>query len=262
MDDQPTEPTGGDPTGPLDPREITAAGDDPAMTRPSPQAHRPVDADATRAMPPVDPDATRAIPAVPPSRPDATAVAPPLPSEWKGQAAVRAGTPTDQANQEWVPVEQGRAWWLPILLAVIGLVFIIGIAFALVFVLKDKNSPAPSVTPTATHTLPPSVTPSTTPSPSSTASSAAVTAVIPANAVGESVDDLKQQLDALGIQHHETAQTDDSQPAGTVLSVTPAAGTAIPLTQVVEIIYAQPSGPSSAPPSQSAPASPSSSSSR
>lgn len=236
----------------------------PPTSRPAPPAGRaPQDAGATWVSPPADPDATQVVPPV--VDPDATQLvrpaaygtgaanaAPPPPDGWKGQAAVRIGASQSENTGDWAPVEQGRAWWLPILLAIIALLFVVGIAFALLVVLKDKNAtpPAPSVgpsTPSAPAT--PSPTPSASASPSTPASpapsdSSGVTAEIPPNLVGADLTSVELQLQQLGLAFNATAQTDDTDPPNTVLSVTPETGVVPVATTVIQIVYAVPSSPS------------------
>ena len=166
-----------------------------ASDEPSPAA-LPDDLDATQLVTP-DPDATKMVrpgddattgrsrPEAPrypsgsgdattvlrPQTPDATSIMPPStarPSErWSGKANVPTGRPPrdPDATSQWQPPEPSRAWWLPILLAIVGLVLLIGIAFAVVTALNNSGSDTPSPTPPATPTTPSQVPSSTVSTP-------------------------------------------------------------------------------------------------
>src|SRR6185312_1992824 len=99
------------------------------------------------------------------------------PAPWKGTAGVR---PPDGHKPFWDEPRdepERRAWWLPVVIGIIGLIILIGAAFALVVAMKGPNTPVPAPsatsvaspiaqTPSAQPSLPPSgpPTPSTAPS--------------------------------------------------------------------------------------------------
>jgi hypothetical protein len=250
VDDQPTRASDpdGDPADAMEPAASQTVPADPYDTEIMP----PLGPDATRPMPPIDSDATVEVApdAAAITRPtETTAVQPAVPAGWKGQAAVRPTAPPVGSAPEWIEAEPSRAWWLPVVLAIVGLLLVVGIAVVLLMVLGNGNpsgTPSPSGAPTtpvtpSTASSTPSAPP-TTPTTTAPSTGETVTAVIPSGAVGEKVSDLIAQLDALGLKHHESTQTDDSQPPGTVLSVVPGAGTTVPVaTTTVEIVYAVPS---------------------
>lgn len=222
---------------------------------------RPLTSDRTQALPPLRPaaDTTAMFPEgqVPPYRRqanDTTAVGPPVPEGWKGQATVRPGT-RDEDSDQWGAPTPNRAWWLPILLGVAGLVLILAIVYALVVVTRGDNSPAPapSPTPSATATPGTSAPPSTPPSaPPSTAPSGPPSGVIPIPLVikGIDVNAAKATLESIGLVADPEPVSDPNHIEGTVVDTSPAVGALVqPGTVVILYFAVPPPPPSSAPPS-------------
>jgi PASTA domain len=282
-DDQPTSPgTSGDEPedkGAPDPHatEVTPAVDpdatkvsDPDATRISdPDATQLSDADATKM---IDPDATRALAKpedgptriIRPQAPDPTAVIPSTPptQTWRGSAGVHSGTQDPDGTRMWGdPTSPGRAWWLPIVLGIVGLLIIVGVAFALVAAMKGSSTPAPPLpvpsstpiisapptTPSAVASTPPSPTPSLTSEPP-----ASVT--IPDTLTGLLFPDVEAELNSLGLKYTLVAQADATERPNTVLSTNPAAGTVVPYGSTVTIVYAVvPPSPSASPSASATP---------
>jgi PASTA domain-containing protein len=257
--------TGGDePTemiNPADPDPTAVVPPDPDST-----AIVPPDLDATRLTPSVDPDATQAgsgpdnasTHVIRPPTPDPTEAFAPVPPTWRGSAGVRPGGPQSDATSTWSPQQpSGRSWWLPSVIGIIGLLIIVGVAYALVRALNDKGQPAPAIsstpaatattaTPSATPSTVPSAPPSASPSPSaSTSPSASPSAsfvVIPSTLTGLLFTDVGPELNSMGLKYVLKPQvdTDTSVLPGTVLSTNPSAGASVPLGTVVTIVYAEP----------------------
>ncbi len=281
-DDGVRVPNAADPdaTRPVDPDAARAV--DPDATRAvDPDATRPVDpdatqvtpafdADATRVVPPADPDATRAIPpgdaaatpAIRPQTPDPTAVFPAVPETWRGTAAPRVARPDADETSTWDPAQPapGRGWWLPILLSIIGVLILVGIAFALVVAMRGNSSPTPTTPPIPLPTtqpasivpVTPSAVPSTPPTPSISPTPTPVSSfvTVPANLVGLLTPDVESELDSVGLKYQLVPQVDANDIENTVLSVTPISGSAVPPGSTVQIVFAVPPPPPS--PSDSA----------
>jgi PASTA domain len=248
------------------------------VVSPDPDATKsvPSDPDATRLVQP-DPDATRIVksdpdatvvtPQLRPGAPDSTAVLQPSTSaagatapqaRWSGYAPVRVQPARDlDATAQWQPPEPRRAWWLPILLGIIGLVLLIAIAFAVVAALNNSSDNAPPVpAPTATATSPSQApsTPSSTPPTSTppTTPSAVGTFSVPSILIGLQITDAESLLDSYGISYTAVPQPDDNALPNTVVGTSPQPGQVLPAGGGVTLYYAQPSTPSS--PATSAPA--------
>ena len=75
---------------------------------------------------------------------------------WQGRATVRPGGPPPTRPPDDAQPGQpgaGRAWWLPILLGIIGLLLIVGLAYGLVLATRHKDTtPTPAPTPTGVPT--------------------------------------------------------------------------------------------------------------
>jgi hypothetical protein len=104
--------------------------------------------------------------------PDATSVIPPAPEDprWSARAEVptrpRGATPPAQWDGYQEP-EGGRAWWLPIVLGIIGLLVLAAIAIG-AYLLRQDGEGTPTPTPSATPTSAARTTTSASPSPSAT----------------------------------------------------------------------------------------------
>ncbi len=181
-----------------------------------------------------------------PQVPDSTAVIPPADSaRWSASARVPGGAPRDRdTTEQWSPSEPGRAWWLPILLAVIGLLILLGIAYALITSLNNKNEPlAPSTPgPSASTSAPsPSTAPQTSEPPtSSTPTEPGAPYVIPGALIGLPVDEAEDILDHNNVSYTAVPQTDDNAFPNTVVRISPDVGQTVAPGGTVTLYYAQP----------------------
>lgn len=285
-----------DATQMIAPADAPSAAEPPSTEPPSAEpSESPVPSDPPAASPPVaDPDATRAVEpsAMPPADADrtsvlsandaATSIVRPLPSDataivapgavpappppgdgkWKGQAGVRPVTPDGDVTGSWAVPEPRRAWWLPIVLGIVGLLVLVGAAFALVVAMKGGSTPTPATSPppTLSVTTPPV---SDTPTPSTPSPSDSVTVglvVVPTSLNGLFLSDAETLLSQMGLNFTETPQISDTALPNTVIGTSPGAGTSVPVGSTVVLIYAQappPISPSESPPSPPSPPSPS-----
>ncbi|HEU0238119.1 MAG TPA: PASTA domain-containing protein [Micromonosporaceae bacterium] len=226
-----------------------------------PDGTRAFDADATRAVPKLG-DTTADLPPGAPRSIDDTAVAPPVPEGWQGRATVRPAGPYRPPTAPEGPDDRapGRAWWLPILLGVLGLLLIVGLAYGLVVATRhhDTNpTPAPTHTPTTVApSTPPTTAPPTTSAPPSTAP-AQVT--VPADLTSKSLEDAESELSQLKLTFQAIPQTvSDPSQVGMVIAADPAPGSTVPVGTQVTLTYGvAPASPSSAPSAPSAAPSPS-----
>jgi hypothetical protein len=157
-------------------------------------------------------------------------------------------------EQQWVPDQQPRTWWAPILIGLAILVLVGLIALGLWVAMRSKpgTTPSPSATPSSAAT---SASPSPSPTPSRTASATpTVTLVTVPSLRGVSLDDAEQILQSQGLNWTVVTQVSSEFPATTVLSTNPAANSKVPAGTEVTIVVATPP-PRSASPSAS-PASP------
>jgi hypothetical protein len=213
------------------------------------------DADATRQVPAVD-DSTAVLPPAGTGAADETAVAPAVAEGWQGRATVRpAGTGyPPEAPDQGEPGEPGRAWWLPILLGVLGLLLIVGLAYGLVVATRNNSKPTPVPSPSNTPT---SVAPSTPPSTPSTPPPSSVPAnvTVPANLTSMSLQDAENALMQAGLTFTAMPQTvTDPNQVNRVLSASPPSGTPVSPGSSVTLTYgvagpSQSPGPSGASPS-------------
>lgn len=268
-DDQPTPP--GTPDGtpksdhtPLVPADAGATQAmtpiaDPPSTAPTgvrapavvPEGMAPADAAATSVLRPQAPDSQDPT-AVVPASPDGPGQAP----RWTGQAGVRPVSPDQDATGQWTGREPRRAWWLPIVVGIIGLLVLVGVAFALVIAMRNGSTPAPS----STTTLSPSPTPSpsevpTTPTSSPSDTDTAGLVVVPTSLNGLFLSDAETLLSQLGLNYTEVPQISATALPNTVIGTMPDAGTSVPVGSTVVLIYAQAPAPST-PETPSTPESP------
>lgn len=225
-----------------------AAGDGAAETRPIPPA--PAE---TRPIPP-GPAETR----VTPPGPSETQVIPPGPAEiprpapvreptWAGRAEVPvrpAYDPRTQVPTDWAYAEEqeGRRWWMPILVAVIGLV-LLAVLLVAGWVIADsvrRDTPGPPATPSgaasAVTSAPTSAAP-TSAVPTTVGTTRAVVAVPPL--VGLSEAAATGLLEQLGLVPELRFEASD-EPAGTVLATEPEEGAELTPGDVVVLVVAEP----------------------
>jgi hypothetical protein len=241
-------------------RAVRAPGghddDDKTMLTPA------VDEDATKVTPVVDSDATAMLPPTPigppeppttilrPQVPDSTSTMPPAddPQRWTAKANVPRTAPRDpDATAQWSPPEPGRAWWLPILLGVIGLLILLAVAYFLITHLNNDNTqPSPPPAPTqsaAPSSTPPSTPPTSAPPTTATPTQPGAPFVVPSLLIGLPVDSAASILDGYGIAYTEVAQTDDSALPNTVVRTSPDVGQTVAPGGSITLYYAQPSAP-------------------
>jgi hypothetical protein len=252
---------------------------DPDATQivPDPDATRGVpapDPDATQIASVPDPDATQVVPPTPagdeaatqpfdkpgepptqlirPQAPDPTAALPPVPPTWRGQFGVQPPGPDDDRTGTWTepPPSSGRAWWLPILVGVVGLLVLVGVAFALVAAMRNTSTPAPN--PSATTPTPSPVPASSTAAPSPTVSSPPATPsaspnsfiTLPSTWEGLLFTDVEHEINGLGLKYTLQPQVDSSVLPNTVINTIPAPGNQVVPGTTITIIYAAPPPPS------------------
>jgi hypothetical protein len=259
-----------------------ASPSDPDAT----QIASPADPEATQIAPPSDADATQIVPdadatqVVPPTRPgdeaatepfdkpdepatqilrppapDPTAALPPVPPTWRGQFGVQPPGPNDDRTSTWSepPPSSGRAWWLPILVGIVGLLVLVGVAFALVAAMRHTSSPAP--VPSATKPTPSQVPPTSPAAPSPTVSSPPATPsassnsfiTIPSTWEGLLFTDVENEINGLGLKYALQPQVDSSVLPNTVINTIPAPGNQVVPGTTITIIYAAPPPPSPSP---------------
>jgi hypothetical protein len=258
---------------------------DADATKPTPvaDATRPIDGDTTRPIDAADLDATQVTPelappvdpyepdedennapthVIRPPTPDPTAVMRPTPPAIRGSAPVYTGG-TQRGAEPWTPEPppDRRAWWLPILLGIVGLLVLVGVAYLLVHALNNSGSPqtpttpapvasTPTIVPSTPPTTPPSAPPSAPPSslppsslaPSSVAPSAPPSSIIiPSTLTGLLFPDVDAELNSMGLKYKLEPQinNDPSVIPNTVLSISPAAGTTVSPGTTVTVFYAQ-----------------------
>ena len=173
------------------------------------------------------------------------------PAKWSARADVPVGGPRQPApqEQEWVPDQEPRAWWLPILIgvAVLVLVGLVGLGFWLA-VQGTNQAPAPSASASPVRS---SATRAPT-TPAAPSSPAVLLVPVPA-LTSIAVDQATGILASQGLGAKVVNQVTDAVPPGIVTGTDPAAGTPVPQGTVVTLIVAAPppSSPSPAPSSPS-----------
>lgn len=231
----------------------------PNQDQPGSGEHPPQDPwlrDETSEFPHGDDDRTTALPPV--GGPGATAVQPAAgrpgdePAKWSARAGVPAGGPRrpvpQEQEQEWVPGEEPRAWWLPVLitLAVLVLLGLIGLGLWLVLHGQANPAPGPSASPSVTvsSAAPTSASPSPSDSPSPSVASVPVPPVS-----GVSVADAEALLTGSGLKFEIQKRVTDTQPPDTVIDCQPAVGALVAPGSTVILIVAEapPASPSPSP---------------
>jgi cytoskeletal protein RodZ len=169
------------------------------------------------------------------------------PPRWTARAGVPVRGPRQAAPQEqpWVPDQEPRTWWAPILIVLAILVLLGLIALGLWLAMRGQPTPAPSASASPTS----SASPSPSPTPSQTTPSASPPAILVAvpPVRGLSVSDAQTILQSQGLNSKVVTQVSDLPP-GTVIDTNPAASTQVPAGTEVTLFVATP------PPSPSSPA--------
>jgi hypothetical protein len=205
--------------------------------------------DATTVLPPTPID-----PAAPPTTvlrskvPDSTSVMPPAsePARWSAKANVPRAVPRDpDATAQWSPPEPRRAWWLPILLAVIGLLVLLGIVYFLITSLNNNDQPSGPSKPVPTPSVVQSSVSPSTPASSAPPTSASPTQpgapyVIPGALIGLPIAEAESILDDNHVAHTAVAQVDTTHIPNTVVQTSPSPGQTVPVGGIVTLYYAQP----------------------
>jgi len=247
------EGPGDRPAGrPLDETAAHRALDDTAPGRPVDNAagpgiggggHRP-EADQTRRLGAAD--QTRSLPVTP--------------GAWSGRAGVPPRTmrevrETGPVAWETSADQDGRRWWMPILIGIIALLLLGILAFGIWLILKSQEnepgppSPSPSVS---------STTPSASPTPAPTTSQPTPSATAPAKVtvptlVGLPEQEARAKLDELGLPYRLQFRESD-QPPGTVIATDPKARAEVDPDTVVTLVIAQ--SPPAPPPTSAGPSLP------
>jgi hypothetical protein len=262
-----------------DERDDMADGGDHADRRPSgterpdgstrPQPAIPPGSDAD--TPAVDPWAAGDVTAVGPQvdGPDATTVAPRVEDaqpRWTARAAVRPGTP-DAQPADWPEDDpyHGRSWLRPVIIGIVVLVLLAMLVVGVWLLLKRTPTVAPgpvgSASPSAAVTSTsraPSPTRATSAPPTTAAATSAAAAMVPVpDVVGAPAAEARRTLTGAGLTVREQRRTVVTEEPGTVLEITPAAGTSVPVGSEVVIVVATRPPRSSAPVSPAAVVSPS-----
>jgi PASTA domain len=223
--------------------------------QPADTAHQPQDpwhGRETSEFPPTG-DETAALP--PPGRGD-TAPLPAAggpgeePPRWTARAGVPARPPRGAVpqEQEWVPEQEPRSWWLPLLITLAVLILLGLIGLGVWLALHAQPGPTPGASP-STSASPSAVASSASPTPSPSPASSAPLVEVP-DLHGQTVSDAQATLQGLGLTVQVQTQVTDAQPAGTVISTRPTVGSKVPAGSQVTLIVAAPP-PTSASPSPS-----------
>lgn len=190
----------------------------------------------TQLIPPVD------------GRPDATSIMPPASEDprWSARAEVptrpRGATPPAQWDGYQDP-HGGRAWWLPILLGVVGLVLLaaVGVGAYLIKTNNDDKDTDPTPTATRPTATGPATSAAPTPSATSASPSASPSPSFPAlqnlrgKTQAEAVAYLDQNDIAYVIQFRETAEV----APGTVVDTDPLPDALITPGTIVKVVVAK-----------------------
>jgi len=178
-----------------------------------------------------------------PEKPDETSVMPPVeePARWSARAGVPVGGPRQAVPEpQWVPEQQPRTWWAPVLIVLALLVLLGLIALGLWLAMRGQSGPAPSpsAVPSSVASSP-SPTPSLSPSPTGSPSSTTVMVPVP-SLRGIAVSDAEQILQSQGLNWKVVTRVSDAFPAGTVIETDPAATTPVPAGTEVTLFVATP----------------------
>jgi hypothetical protein len=178
------------------------------------------------------------------------------PPRWTARAGVPARPPRGAVpqEQEWVPEQEPRSWWLPLLItpAVLILLGLIGLGIWMALHAQPGPTPAASTSPSSS----PSPAASASPTPSASPASSVPLVEIP-DLHGQSVSDAQATLQGLGLTVQVHNQVTNAQPAGTVISTQPTVGSKVPVGSQVTLIVAVPPPTSASPSPAPSPSSPS-----
>ncbi|GGM50738.1 PASTA domain-containing protein [Dactylosporangium sucinum] len=183
----------------------------------------------------------------------------PVPAEpdterWTARANVRQPAP-----EEWVEEEdpyQGRSWFTPVIVGIVGLLLFGGLSVGLFLIYRatenGANAPvAPGPAPTAAGSPAPSPTPEPSSAPPPTSGPPATSAAPPAGPVtvprlrGDSLAEATVKLQALGLDVAVERRADDSLPPGEVLATRPDEGETVQPGGTVTVVVA--TAPTSSP---------------
>ncbi len=225
--------------------------DDDEPTRPQPpDGDRPrdprFDAETAR-FPRPEPDQTSILPAADRPAADRPTAADPGPARWSARAGVPTGRPRGPVPQEveWVPAQQPRTWWAPILIIVAIVVLLALVGLGLWLAVHGQSTPSPSPSASASPAAS-SASPSPSPSPSPSASSPTPATVTVPPVTGVMLTDAQQIMQSQGLRTKVVTQVGE-QPAGSVVRTDPAAGAAVPAGTTVTLYVATPPASSASP---------------
>ncbi|MET7393119.1 PASTA domain-containing protein [Dactylosporangium sp. NPDC005572] len=193
--------------------------------------------------------------------------APPEPTtpdteRWTARANVRQPTPQEYVEEE--DPYQGRSWFTPVIVGIVGLLLFGALSVGLYLIYhateSGENAPVePGPVPTAATSAVPSPTQETTSTAPPTSSPPATSSAPPAEVTvprlrGDSLAEATVKLQALGLDVAVERRPDSSLPPGEVLETRPGAGETILTGGTVTVVVAMaPTGSPS--PSPAAPAS-------
>jgi hypothetical protein len=226
-----------------------------------------LDPDATRRIGPgLDPDATRRI--GPGVDPDRTSGLPPAAAGWSARAAIpppEAPQVRGTTQRSWTeePPPGERRWWVPALIALVGLLLLAVFGYGLWLLLgggRDNGRPgAPSVPSlSATAPEPPGGTEPSPAEPSAPTATTEAGVVVP-RLIGLSEADARATLDDVGLRYRLAFEENGGFPPGHVVTTDPPSGTVIPRGSQIVLVIAtappttEPPAPTSAPPTTAGP---------
>jgi hypothetical protein len=181
---------------------------------------------------------------------------PEAPAKWSARAGVPVHGPRQAAPQEqaWVPDQEPRTWWAPLLivLAILVLLGLIGLGLWLAMRGQPAVGPSASAAPSSAAS---SASPSPSPTPSQSTSVPPTVTMVPVPGLrGVSVSDAEQILQSQGLNSKVVTRVSDL-PAGTVIETNPPANALVPAgTEVTLFVATPPPSPSSPSPSSPSPA--------
>ncbi|MBB5871053.1 flagellar basal body-associated protein FliL [Allocatelliglobosispora scoriae] len=166
---------------------------------------------------------------------------------WLGRAEVggppvRGAVPPPDEAEDGEP-EPGGTWWLPVVIAVVGLLLLLAIGVGIWLVASNSDDPEP--TPSPSRPVPSTVSTTSAPTPSPVATSAGVANIPPV--VGLTLNDATKALDAVGLNYRLEYRATNDAASGTVIGVDPKAGTQVPAGYEVLLLIASTPPPSPSP---------------
>src|SRR5437763_3479969 len=190
-----------------------------------PPPQPPADDETARFDQPIDqpPDETAVMPAAGErpagEQPAGEQPAGEQPARWAARAGVPAAGPRPSEPQ-WVPDQQPRTWWAPILIGVAILVLVGLIALGLWVAVRSKPGTPTSPSPTPSSPAPSSASPSPAPSPTASTSPPVTMVVVP-SLRGVSLSDAEQILQSQGLNWTVSTRVSSEFAAGTVIESNP-----------------------------------------